>query len=223
MGLHPTPTWKTILPKEVTAGHRGKFLSLTPLPDTSQVNNGSDSGEGLVAQLSPSLWSPAEPHLSLPTGGPLPNLTELLDRLRTLTLRSAPAPPEGQSPKVLFWPESPVALLGGSRGEKGKRIPLQCPPLPAPVRVGRSPTSRPSTQRIPGLYSPVLPTPLAPTTAILTSRRPAAPRQQSAAVLPGEGYSAMVHMFWMRRIAAAAGLHRAGREVSTEDGRLSLH
>ena len=44
--------------------------------------------------------------------------------------------------------------------------------------------------------SPVLPTPLAPTTAILTRRRPAAPRQQSAAAaLPGAGYSAMVHMF----------------------------
>lgn len=44
--------------------------------------------------------------------------------------------------------------------------------------------------------SPVLPTPLAPTTAILTSRRPAALRQKSAAAaLPGAGYSAMVHMF----------------------------
>lgn len=63
-----------------------------------------------------------------------------------------------------------------------------------------------------------MPTPLAPTTAILTSRRPAAPRQQSAAVLPGAGYSAMVHMFWMRRIAATARLHGAGRKVRTGDG-----
>lgn len=69
--------------------------------------------------------------------------------------------------------------------------------------------------------SPVLPTPLAPTTAILTSRRPAAPRQQSAAVLPGAGYSAMVHMFWMRRIAATARLHGAGLE-SQDRRRLAL-
>lgn len=97
---------------------------------------------------------------------------------------------------------------------KGRRIPLQRPPLSSPVRAGVPHVpSRPSAKRVPRLDSPVLPTPLAPTTAILTSRRPAAPRQQSAAVLPGAGYSAMVHMFWMRRIAAPAGLHSAGREV----------
>lgn len=135
MGLRPTPTWKTTLPKKVTAGHRGKFLSCSSLTlcqtrgGRSRVNYGSASGKGLEAQPPP--WSPAGPHLNLPAGELLPNLTELQGELQSLSPHPAPDP--ARSPKVLLRPESLRAAQGPSdplppkQGHEGAEDPAATP------------------------------------------------------------------------------------------------
>lgn len=89
--------------------------------------------------------SPAEPHLSLAAGELLPNLTELREGLQSLTPHSGPDPARSSKPQSStlarkvggpLW--APVALFGRSRGMKGRRIPLQRPPLSSPVWVGVS-------------------------------------------------------------------------------------
>lgn len=153
MGLRPTPTWKTTLPKKVTARHRGKFLSCSSLTlcqtrgGRSRVNYGSASGKGLVAQPPP--WSPVGPHLNLPAGELLPNLTELQDRLQSLSPHPAPDP--ARSPKVLLRPESLRPAQGPSdplplkQGHEGAEDPAATPTslISSPGR-GRHVPSRPA-------------------------------------------------------------------------------
>lgn len=188
------------------------------------MNYGSASWRVLLHTLSSALsWA----HLNVPAHSVSPALqtSEGVTFTKSLSLSDTARGSNSQSSKPRradkarkasgpFWARSPSPVDAGGGGYGGSGPRGGCDSLAGGCGVRCAPTSPHAalsvTPAARGLRldadSPVLPTPLAPTTAILTSRRPAAPRQHSAAAaLPAAGYSAMVHMFWMRRIAAPAG------------------